>query len=88
MNEKEKALEKNLKAFHRKKDEMERHYMGKWVLFYEGEFINSFDTLDNVASEAIRRYGRGPYLIKEVGDPDEMKLPASVMFGVADHAAG
>ena len=87
MTDEEKALEKNLEAFRREADDMKRHHLGKWVLFHEGEFINAFDTLDNVASEAVRRYGRGPYLIKQVGDPEEMKMPASVMFRAASHAA-
>lgn len=81
MSDKEDALEKNLEAFRREMSEMERHHMDKWVIFHEGRFVDAFDTLDNAAHEAVKRYGRGPYLIKQVGGPDKMSMPASVMFG-------
>lgn len=88
MTESEKALDRNLAAFGRDMEKMKLHHMGKWVLFYDGRFIDAFDTLDNVASEAVKRYGRGPYLIKQVGAPSEMRMPSSVMFGSMKHVSG
>ena len=39
----EKSLEKDIQAFEKKLPELENHHKGKWVLFYDGEFIDAFD---------------------------------------------
>lgn len=72
-------LEKDLAAFTKMKAELETHHLGKWVVFHDGALIDSFDTFDSAASEAVRRFGGGPYLIRQVGAP-EFTLPASVVF--------
>jgi len=41
---------------------LEEHHMGKWVVFHDCVLVDAFDTLDNAANEAVRRFGRGPYL--------------------------
>jgi hypothetical protein len=73
------ALEKEICAFEERQKELEQYHMGKWVVFREGDLIGAFDTLDNAAAEAVRRFGRGPYLIRQVGAPP-MALPASVLY--------
>jgi hypothetical protein len=72
-------LDAEMSRYDEMKPEMEAHYRGKWVVFRAREFVGAYDTLDNAASEAIRLYGRGPYLIRQVGRPP-VPLPASVMF--------
>lgn len=50
-----------------------------------GTFLDSQDA----AAEAVRRFGRGPYLIRRVGAPP-LTLPPSVMYvaaGGAPHTA-
>jgi hypothetical protein len=49
--------------------ELEQRYLGKFVLFYGAEFIGAFEDLNSAAKEAIARFGRGPYLIRKVGEP-------------------
>ena len=73
------VLDYNISAYNRLKDEMESHHKGKWVLFHDGSFINAFDDFDNAAKEAVSRFGRGPYLIRQVG-ADDFITPASVMY--------
>lgn len=53
--------------------------MGKWAVFHDGILVNTFDTFDAASNEAVSRFGRGPYLIRQVGAPD-FAMPASVMF--------
>jgi hypothetical protein len=80
------ALEAEIRAFNAKKAELEQHHHGKWVVFHGDDFIGAFDTLDNAAAEAAFRFGRGPYLIRQVGSPP-LTLPASVLYHpVADIA--
>jgi hypothetical protein len=77
--EQEMALETEIAAYERLRDELAKHYQGKFVVFHGEDFIGSFDTLDNAAAEAVRRFGRGPYLIRQVGRPP-ITLPASVLY--------
>lgn len=62
-------LETEIAAYEAKRVELERHYKGKFVIFHDGEFIGAFDSFDAAADEAVRRFGRGPYLIRQVGVP-------------------
>lgn len=73
------ALDREIEAFERMRPSLEEHHMGKWVLIRDGKLIGAFDNVDNVAREAIRRFGRGPYLIREVG-AGPFRLPASVRY--------
>lgn len=72
-------LDKEIAAFEDMKAELERHHLGKWVVFQNQELGGSFDNLDNTARFAVERFGRGPYLIRQVGAPP-ISLPASVMY--------
>jgi len=53
--------------------------IGKWVLVYKQELLGIFDALELAPGEAVKRFGRGPYLIRQIGAPPT-SLPASVMF--------
>jgi len=81
------TLEDNIKAYESKLSEMELHYLGKVVVFYDGEFIESFDNFNNAGEFATKTYGRGPYLIREVGAPTSYRMPTSIMYqpDYADH---
>lgn len=59
--------------------EWEAQHSGKWVLVHAQSLVGTFDTFDAAASEAVKRFGRGPYLIRQVGAPP-IVLPASVMY--------
>ena len=74
------ALLREMEAFDKKADWLLEHHSGKFVIFHDATFVDSFDTFDAAAREAIRRFGRGPYLIRQVGDPREFPMPASVAY--------
>ncbi len=73
-------LARDIKAFESQKSELERTYFNKFVVFFEGEFVGSFDSFNNAATWAVTQYGRGPFLIRRVGAPETIPLPASVAF--------
>lgn len=73
------ALETEIKAYEKKLPELEKAYPGKFVVFKGEEFVGAWDTLNAAAAEAVARFGRGPYLIRQVGAPPPT-LPASVLF--------
>jgi hypothetical protein len=81
------ALETEIGAYEARKRELEQHHYGKWVVFHGEELIGAFDTLSNAASEAAQRFGRGPYLIRQVGAPP-LTLPASVLYHPVGDVAG
>jgi hypothetical protein len=66
-------------AYENMQAELESQHMGKWVLVHNGSVMGVFDSFEAVAEDAVRRFGRGPYLIRQVGAPP-VTLPASVMY--------
>ena len=73
-------LQKELALYAKKQAEFEKHHDGKFVLIHDEDFIGAFDTFDNAAKEAIKLFGDGPYLIRQVGMDYSIKMPASVAF--------
>ncbi len=70
------------KAFEAMRDELEKHHNGKFVVFVGDELQDAFDSFNVAAEYARTNFGRGPYLIRQVGAPTSMSLPASVAFRV------
>jgi hypothetical protein len=79
------VLAQERKLYDKLRSELEAKALGKWVLIRDSEFVGQFDTFEAAAVEAVRRFGRGPYLIREVGAPD-VTLPASVVYAAAQDA--
>lgn len=73
------VLDTEIKYFEDNLEDLTKHHDGKWVIIHDSDLVGSFDTFDGAATEAVRLYGRGPYLIRQVGGP-EFTLPASVMY--------
>jgi hypothetical protein len=69
----------DLAAYSKMQDELEAKHIGKWVLFHDEKFIAVFESFEAAAEDAVRQFGRGPYLIRQVGAPP-ITLPASVMY--------
>lgn len=76
------ALEKEIEAFTACQADLERDHPAKWVVFHDSDLVGVFDSFDEAAQEAVQRFGRGPYLIRQVGAPD-IALPASIMYRIA-----
>jgi hypothetical protein len=73
------ALETEIKTYEARRPELEAQHSGKYVVFRGEELVGVYDTLDLAAAEAVRLFGRGPYLIRRVGAPP-ITLPASVIY--------
>ena len=54
--------------------------MGKFVIFYNAEFVDAYDSMNNAGIAAVEKFGNGPYLIRQVGAPTSMPMPASVAY--------
>ena len=67
-----------LAAYRAQMFELETHHMGKWVVFQSGRRIGLYDSFERAAQDAVRQFGRGPYLIRQVGAPP-LSLPICVI---------
>lgn len=73
-------LEQNIEAYEAMRETLEKHHLHKFVVFHDANFVDSFDSFHNAASEAVHRFCEGPYLIRQVGAPRRIAMPASVAF--------
>jgi hypothetical protein len=74
-------IDKEIAAYDLKRDDLEREHMGKWVLIRNGAVIGLFDSFDAAAEDAVRKFGGGPYLIRQIGAPP-VTIPASLMYHI------
>ncbi|MDE2142737.1 MAG: hypothetical protein KGJ84_10030 [Elusimicrobia bacterium] len=72
-------IDKEIEAYGRIRGGLERDHMGKWVLVHERQLVGLFDSFEAAADTAVAKFGRGPYLIRQIGAPP-LVLPASVMY--------
>jgi hypothetical protein len=72
-------LRVEIEAYERMEAELKATLNGKWILIHDGVLINSFDSFESAADEAVEKFGRGPFLIRQVG-AGPATLPISVMY--------
>lgn len=48
-------------------------FLGKWVLIKDRRLVGVFETQRDALEEAARRFGLGPYVIKQVRDPEPVE---------------
>ncbi len=75
------TLSDEISTYESLRAELEASHMGKWVVVREKDLVGVFEDFQQAAGEAVRRFGRGPYLIRQVGAPSAT-LPASVVYGL------
>ena len=73
------ALSEQIATYEEMRTFLETDHLGKWVVVHGQRLIDTYDTFQNAAQDAIRRFGRGPYLIRQVGAPPA-RLPASILY--------
>jgi hypothetical protein len=66
-------------AFKTMQARLEAEHLGKWVLIHQQRLVGLFISFDAAATEAVARFGNGPFLIRLVGEKP-MALPASVAY--------
>ena len=72
-------LASEIAAFERMQTQLEADHLGEWVLIHNAEVISCFHTFHEAAGEAADRFGKGPYLIRQIG-ARQQRLPSSVLF--------
>ena len=72
-------LSEEITAYDRMREVLEADYFGKWVVVQDGQLIGAYEDFQDAAADAVRKFGRGPYLIRQVGEPP-LRLPASLLY--------
>jgi len=72
-------LTDEIHAYEAARSDLESKYLGRWVLMHDQQLIGAYDCFENAADNAVRRFGRGPYLIRQVG-AQSVTLPVSVLY--------
>lgn len=67
-------------VFEEMRTELESKHMGKIIVIKGEKVVGTYDNMEDAARAAVQCFGRGPYLIKEIGEP-EVVLP-SMVYGV------
>ena len=60
-------LSEEIAAYDRMRDILETDHFGKWVVVRDGQLAGAYEDFQDAAAAAVRRFGRGPYLIRRVG---------------------
>ena len=72
-------LSEEIAAYEAMRDTLEVDYLGKWITLHDGILIGTYETFEEAAKEAVQQFGRGPYLIRQVGAPPAV-LPTSLLY--------
>lgn len=74
----EASIQDEIKAYEALQDELEATHRGEWILMKDRKQIGLFSSFEQAAAEGLRLYGRGSYLIREIG-AEPIRLPVSVI---------
>lgn len=72
-------IEKEKMAYEAMQQDLEANHWGAWVVFHDMNFIGVYKSFHDASEVAVERFGRGPYLIKQVGE-GPITLPPVVLF--------
>ena len=67
-------------AYEEMRDYLETDHFGEWVVFHNQELVGTYESFEDAAGDAVRRFGRGPYLIRRVGE-GPIRLSSSILYG-------
>jgi len=72
-------LKDEIAAYEAMQADLESAHLGEWAVVHDRQLIGTYKSFDLAARDAVHRFGRGPYLIRQIGAA-ELTLPASVMY--------
>lgn len=72
-------LEQEIAAYERLRPALEAEHRMQWVVFRGTEHVGTYPSFQEAAEDAIQKFGRGPYLIRQVGAPP-IRLPSSARY--------
>jgi hypothetical protein len=80
------ALEDELRIYAQREEELKKSAPGKFVVIKHSDIIGTFDTLDDALTEATRRFGLEPYLVRQIGvQVENLQIPALTLGLISAH---
>jgi len=73
------ALMDEIAAYDAMRDDLETNHLGQWALVHDRRLVDTYKSFETAAQEAVRMFGRGPYLIRQIG-ASAVTLPAAVLY--------
>ena len=74
-------IDYEIAAYEKMQESLEADHPGEWVVFHNEHLFNTYSEFKDAAEDALRNFGYGPYLIRQVGrDPSEP--PPLVLYHV------
>ena len=73
------GLKGEMAAYEQMREDLEIEHLGEWVVVHGGKLIGTYEDFQEAAGTAVERFGRGPYLLKRIGEPP-LRLPASLLY--------
>jgi hypothetical protein len=62
------VLEEELKTYAKREKALKRVARGKFVVIKKTEIVGTFNTVELALTEATRRFGLEPYLVRQIGE--------------------
>ena len=62
-------LDQEIATYERLREWLEAEHHSEWAVIHGETYVGAYATFDEAVREAVRRFGRGPYLIREIGAP-------------------
>ena len=72
-------LANEMEVYRRHKTRLEADHLWEWIVIHGDEIVGTYSDFQDAAQEAVSRFGRGPYLIREIGAPKQF-LSSSVLY--------
>ena len=72
-------LDRETSLYEQRKAEFEKKHRWEWVVIHGEEVVGFYDDFQDAAQVAVERFGRGPYLIRQIGIPKQ-PLPIAVLY--------
>ena len=78
LDEQRALIAEEIAAYEKMRDDLEANHLNQWVVIYKGDLIGTYLDFQEAAAEAVQRFGRGPYLIRQVGVERIVHAPFSI----------
>lgn len=73
------SLSDDIAFYEERRQEIEADHLSSWIVVHNRKVEGFYPSFSDAASDAVRRFGRGPYLIRQVGAAAS-PVPASVLY--------
>ena len=77
-----KVLEREIRAYAKLRDRLEAESFGQWAVVYGDDLIGIYELMEDAAKVAVERFGRGPFLLRHIGEDDSKPIHIPTVWRV------